>query len=135
MTMIGLPCLAVGFLMNLVAILFVLSALALIFIILLQRGKGGGLTAALGGGMASGLLGSKTGDVLTWVTISLVGVFLFLSVLMARFYRPTTAEYGTTPRPVTRQSAPVAGADQNAAAPAPAASTPATVPGPNTPAQ
>jgi preprotein translocase subunit SecG len=127
MTMIGLPCLAAGFLMSLIAILFVLSALALIFIILLQRGKGGGLTAALGGGMASGLLGAKTGDVLTWVTISLVGVFLFLAVLMAKYYRPTTGQYGTTPQPATRQTSPVAPADQNAA--------PASIPGPNAPTQ
>ena len=133
MTMIGLPCLAAGFLMSLIAILFVLSALALIFIILLQRGKGGGLTAALGGGMASGLLGAKTGDVLTWVTISLVAVFLFLAVLMAKYYRPTTSQYGTTQRTDTKQTMPAAEADQNAAAPA--ASTPATVPGPNAPAQ
>ena len=127
MTMIGLPCLAAGFMMSLVAILFVLSALALIFIILLQRGKGGGLTAALGGGMASGLLGAKTGDVLTWVTISLVGVFLFLAILMAKYYRPTTSRYGATPQAATRQTAPLAGADQNAA--------PASIPGPNAPTQ
>ena len=125
MTMIGLPCLAAGFLMSLIAILFVLSALALIFIILLQRGKGGGLTAALGGGMASGLLGSKTGDVLTWVTISLVGIFLFLAVLMAKYYKPTTSQYGTTPQPSTRQTAPAAPADQN--------TVPISIPGPNAP--
>ncbi len=38
--------------------------------------------------MASGILGSKTGDFLTWVTIVLVGVFLTLAVVMAKFYRP-----------------------------------------------
>ena len=107
---------------------------ALIFIILLQRGKGGGLSAALGGGMASGLLGSKTGDVLTWVTIVLVGVFLVLGIVMAKYYKPTTGEYGTPSGPVTStsQSAPAVPTDQNAAQ---ATSTPATVPGPNAPIQ
>ena len=105
MTMIGLPCLAASFVMNVVAVVFVLSAVSLVFIVLLQKGRGGGLSAALGGGMASGILGAKTGDVLTWVTIGLVGVFLFLSVLMAKYYRPTTQQFGATP-PSATQSQP-----------------------------
>lgn len=125
MTMMGSPCLAVGFMLNLMAVVFVLVALALIFIILLQRGKGGGLSAALGGGMASGLLGSKTGDVLTWVTIVLVGVFLFLGVLMAKYYKPTTGQFGTAQETAARQTAPAAPAEQDAGAP--------PVPGPNAP--
>jgi preprotein translocase subunit SecG len=44
--------------------------------------------------MASGILGSKTGDFLTWVTIVLVGVFLTLAVVMAKFYRPDVSEFG-----------------------------------------
>ena len=88
------PILAVGILMKMVGVLFVLVSLVLILVILLQKGRGGGLTAAFGGGMAGGLLGSKTGDFLTWVTIVLVGVFLTLAVLMGRFYRPKVGEYG-----------------------------------------
>jgi hypothetical protein len=38
--------------------------------------------------MAGGILGSKTGDFLTWVTIVLAGVFLLLAVVMAKFYKP-----------------------------------------------
>jgi preprotein translocase subunit SecG len=83
------PLLAVGFIMKVVAVLFVICALSLILIILVQKGKGGGLSGAFGGGMASGILGSKTGDFLTWVTIVLVGVFLTLAVVMAKFYRPS----------------------------------------------
>ena len=66
--------------------LFVLCCLTLILIILIQKGRGGGLSAAFGGGAGS-VLGSKTGDFLTWVTIVLVGVFLLLAVVMAKFYR------------------------------------------------
>jgi preprotein translocase subunit SecG len=44
--------------------------------------------------MASGILGSKTGDFLTWVTIVLVGVFLTLAVVMAKFYRPDVSKFG-----------------------------------------
>lgn len=45
--------------------------------------------------MASGILGSKTGDFLTWVTIVLVGIFLSLGVLMAKFYKPSVSDFGT----------------------------------------
>jgi len=80
------PFLAVGFLMTVVAVIWFICALALILIILIQKGRGGGLSAAFGGGMASGILGSKTGDFLTWVTIVLVGIFLTLAVVMAKFW-------------------------------------------------
>jgi len=93
--MIVSPLLAVSFIMKVVAVLFVLCSVVLILIILIQKGRGGGLSAAFGGGMASGILGSKTGDFLTWVTIVLVGIFLSLAVVMARFYRPTVSEFGT----------------------------------------
>jgi preprotein translocase subunit SecG len=80
--------------MKLVAVLFVLVSIVLILVILLQKGRGGGLSGAFGGGMGGGLLGSKTGDFLTWVTIVLVAVFLGLAILMGRFYRPSVGEYG-----------------------------------------
>jgi preprotein translocase subunit SecG len=100
--MMFLPILAVSFIMKIAAFLFVLCSVSLILIILIQKGRGGGLSGAFGGGMASGLLGSKTGDFLTWVTIVLVAIFLSLAVLMAKFYRPTVTEYGAT-EPVRQQ--------------------------------
>ena len=87
--------------MKAVAVIFAICAVSLILIILVQKGKGGGLSGAFGGGMASGILGSKTGDFLTWVTIVLVGVFLTLAVVMAKFYRPSDDfDEGITP-PIT----------------------------------
>jgi len=91
------PLLAVSFIMNVVAVIFLICAVALILIILIQKGRGGGLSAAFGGGMASGILGSKTGDFLTWVTIALVGVFLTLAIVMAKFYKPVISDFGTGP--------------------------------------
>jgi preprotein translocase subunit SecG len=93
-----LPVLAVGILMNLVAILFILVSVILILLVLIQKGRGGGLSAAFGGGMASGLLGSKTGDFLTWATITVVSVFLVLAVLLAKFYKPGIAEFSGSQR-------------------------------------
>jgi len=76
---------------NLVVVLFVLVCVALILIVLLQKGRGGGIGAAFGGGGAGSLLGTKTGDFLTWVTICLVAFFLVLAVLMGKFMKPTVS--------------------------------------------
>ncbi len=94
-----LPILALSFIKNVVAVLFVISCVSLVLIILIQKGRGGGLSGAFGGAMASGILGSKTGDFLTWVTISLVGVFLLLAVVMAKIYKPDEAtDYDINPQ-------------------------------------
>ena len=95
--MTAFPMLAVSFIMSIVAGLFIICSVVLILIILIQKGKGGGLSGVLGGGMASGILGSKTGDFLTWVTITLVSVFLILAIIMAKFYKPAVSDFGTGP--------------------------------------
>jgi preprotein translocase subunit SecG len=87
------PLLAVIFIMKVVAVVFIICSFALILIILVQKGRGGGLGAAFGGGLASGILGSKTGDFLTWVTIVLVGIFLTFAVLMAKYYKPGVSDF------------------------------------------
>ena len=79
-------------LMGFVGIVWSFIAVALIFIILIQKGKGGGLAAAFGGAGGGGLLGTKTGDFLTWVTISLVILFLLLTIVMVKFYKDTGSE-------------------------------------------
>ncbi len=90
MTVLALS--ADSFILKWVAVpLFVICCLALVLIILIQKGRGGGLSSAFGGGGGGGLLGSKTGDFLTWVTIVLVGVFLSLAVFLAKYYRPAPA--------------------------------------------
>jgi len=106
--MISFPILAASFIMNVIAVIFIICSLALILIILIQKGKGGGLGAAFGGGLASGILGSKTGDFLTWVTIGLVSTFLILAIFMAKFYKPAISDFGAGPaqRPAVRQEVP-----------------------------
>lgn len=89
------PFLALSFIMKVLAVLFLLCSVALVLVVLIQKGRGGGLSGAFGGAMASGILGSKTGDFLTWVTIVLVGIFLTLAVVMAKFYKPGVSEFGT----------------------------------------
>jgi preprotein translocase subunit SecG len=106
--------LALSVLGNLVVGLFVLVCLALMLIVLLQKGRGGGVAAAFGGSGASSLLGTKTGAFLTWVPICLVALFLVLAVLMGKFMRPTgvaTPTLGTVGAPT---QAPAAGSEQAA---------------------
>ena len=130
-----LPLLAVGILMNFVAVLFVLVAIVLVLVILIQKGRGGGLSGAFGGGMASGLLGSKTGDFLTWVTIGLVAVFLTLAVVMAKFYRPSVSDFGTeasTPVSQPASTSTEQPSGDTTEQPTPASQTPAAQPQPGT---
>ncbi|MDD5326580.1 MAG: preprotein translocase subunit SecG [Phycisphaerae bacterium] len=101
-----LPMLAVNFFMSFVAVVFVICAVVLMLLILIQKGRGGGLGAAFGGGLASGILGSKTGDFLTWVTIALVGVFLTLAVVMAKYYKPSISDFGANQLQSTQQEEP-----------------------------
>jgi preprotein translocase subunit SecG len=111
--------LALTFLQNLVVFLFVLVCLAIILIVLLQKGRGGGIGAAFGGGGAGSLLGTKTGDFLTWVTICLVAAFLVLAVLMGKFLRPEMPSIATPPIGVpTAQPAEIPAGADDAALPA-----------------
>ncbi len=97
--MIYLPLAAgVPLVMKLLSYLWGLIALLLILIILIQKGKGGGLSAAFGGAGAGGVLGTKTGDFLTWVTIGLVLAFLAIAVLMVKFYKPVMSDDLSTPQ-------------------------------------
>ncbi len=106
------PIAAIPFIMKVVALLWVFIAISLILIILVQKGRGGGIGGAFGGGTAGSLLGTKTGDFLTWVTIGLVVSFLLLAVVMVKFYRPKSSEdlSETGPMaPASQQQAPVGG--------------------------
>ena len=105
--------------MKIVAVLFVITAVVLVLAVLVQKGRGGGLSGAFGGAMASGILGSKTGDFLTWVTIGLVALFLTLAVVLARYYRPTLSDYGGGPtirqrQPIEEPGSGTPGRDSNA---------------------
>lgn len=122
--------LAVTFIMKIFAVLFLLCCVIMILVILIQKGKGGGLSGALAGGMASNLLGTKTGDFLTWVTIGLVSVFLLLAIVMAKFYKPEISDFAGPP--AAQQSAPQEQPKSElpaSAAPAAAEKTDANLPG------
>jgi preprotein translocase subunit SecG len=70
----------VGFLIGLLNILLVISSLFLICLVLIQRGKGGGLAGAFGGPGGSSAFGTKAGDVFTRVTIITAGIWFALAM-------------------------------------------------------
>lgn len=76
-----MTALAIWWLPNLLNVGVILLGLMLIALILLQEGKGGGLTGALGGGMSQTPLGYRAADSLVKVTIGLASVWVFLIVL------------------------------------------------------
>jgi preprotein translocase subunit SecG len=68
-------------------VLFLLS-MFIIVIILLQRGKGGGLTGALGGLGGQSAFGVKAGDVFTRITAVAVLLWIFTCALACFWFRP-----------------------------------------------
>jgi preprotein translocase subunit SecG len=73
------------------AILFVLVCLLMMGVILIQKPRGGGLSGAFGGagGSAQSPFGAKTGDFLTWFTVSCFVLFILLAITLVYSTRPT----------------------------------------------
>lgn len=65
-------------------LILILLGLFLILLVLIQRGKGGGLIGALGGSGGSSPFGSRAGDQFTRLTIYVAAIFLFLTMLQVR---------------------------------------------------
>lgn len=71
-----------NFTFYLVMVLFIIVCLFMVLLVLIQKGRGGGLASAFGGAGANTAFGSKTGDVLTWATSVVFGIFLILAVAL-----------------------------------------------------
>ena len=91
------------------SLLFLLSVF-IIGIILLQRGKGGGLTGALGGLGGQSAFGVKAGDLFTRITAVAVLIWIFICALACRWYLPEKLDIEADPGSSTSMSSP-AGAD------------------------
>jgi preprotein translocase subunit SecG len=64
--------------------LLVLISSFLIMIVLVQRGRGGGLTGALGGAGGQSAFGAKAGDVFTRITMVTAGIWIVLCVITVK---------------------------------------------------
>jgi preprotein translocase subunit SecG len=65
-------------------ILIVLIGLFLMLVVLIQRGKGGGLVGALSGVGGSSPFGSRAGDTFTRITIYVAAIWLLLTMIQVR---------------------------------------------------
>ena len=84
---------------NLLVGVFLVVSIAMILLVLIQRPQGGGLSGAFGAGGGGGgagqtAFGTKTGDVLTFATITIFILFLVFAIILNFATRPQTAPAG-----------------------------------------
>jgi preprotein translocase subunit SecG len=141
-------------LINLFLVVFVLVALLMVLVILMQRPKSEGLGAAFGGAVTENIFGAQTTNVLVKFTTWLAGIFFALtfglSILYAhrgtggdsafrRELMKQQAAPATSPAPGTTQpspvsspaSSPIQAAPTSSQAPAPSLASPAASTTPN----
>jgi preprotein translocase subunit SecG len=74
----------VTFWAHLLNFLIVGLALFLMLIVLIQRGKGGGLSGAFGGAGGSSPFGSRAGDAFTRITITIAAIWVLLIMIQVK---------------------------------------------------
>jgi preprotein translocase subunit SecG len=91
--------------------LVILSSIFMICLILIQRGKGGGLAGAFGGMGGSSAFGTKAGDVFTRVTmVTAVIWMLMLMILVVLYNRGGDSAWGdSAPVQVSKEVPPTPG--------------------------
>jgi preprotein translocase subunit SecG len=136
--------------------MLVLTSLFLILLVLVQRGRGGGLAGALGGMGGQSAFGTKAGDLFTRITVGVAAFWIVLCILatnlLSRQQSLLSSELGgaapqatapmTPTQPMTTPQPPAGGgeagtpsADQSLSLPVtPAATEPAAETAPATPA-
>jgi preprotein translocase subunit SecG len=73
-------------------ILIVLIGAFLMLVVLIQRGKGGGLAGAFGGAGGSSAFGTRAGDTFTRITIGVAAVWALLLMIHAKIVQYDNAE-------------------------------------------
>ena len=93
-------------------LLLFFTALFLILLILIQRGKGGGLAGAFGGMGGQSAFGTKAGDTFTKITIGVATVWIFLCIVGVKYLGtpesklPTSGQGGGVPAAGAADTAP-----------------------------
>jgi preprotein translocase subunit SecG len=107
-----------------------LTSLFLIFLVLIQRGRGGGLAGAFGGAGGQSAFGTKAGDVFTKITVGVAAFWIVLCVLsvniLGRQQSLLSGSLGSAAPEAVGPSAGAAPGSQPAAETAPAETKPAS---------
>lgn len=118
-------------------LLLSLTAVFMILLVLIQRGRGGGLAGAFGGMGGQSAFGAKAGDTFTRITIGVAAFWIVLCVLALGYF-----QWGQRSRLDVGGTAPSQGpsllpaqSDDNSAAPSPPPSTSGTAPSADLPSQ
>lgn len=74
----------ISFLTMLLNVIFLLGSLFLILLVLIQRGRGGGLAGMLGGVGGSSAFGSRAGDTFTRVTVGVMVGWIVLAMVLVK---------------------------------------------------
>jgi preprotein translocase subunit SecG len=74
----------------------IVTSIFLILLVLVQRGRGGGLAGALGGMGGSSALGTKAGDTFTRITIGAVIFWIVLCCATMLLLRRAPDQFGTS---------------------------------------
>ena len=64
--------------------MLLLTAIFLIVLVLIQRGKGGGLAGAFGGMGGQSAFGTKAGDLFTRITMVVAGIWIVLCIVAVK---------------------------------------------------
>ena len=79
---------------NVLNFIIVGLALVLMLIVLIQKGKGGGLSGAFGGAGGSSAFGSRAGDAFTRITITIAAIWVLLIMIQVKVIKPSDKEGG-----------------------------------------
>ena len=75
-----------GFVTGLLGILLFLTAVFLIVLVLIQRGKGGGLAGAFGGMGGQSAFGTKAGDLFTRITVGVAAFWIIFCIICVKVF-------------------------------------------------
>ncbi len=74
-----------------------LLGIFLILLVLIQRGKGGGLAGAFGGAGGSSAFGSRAGDTFTRITIGVAAAWILMLMIQVKIVQGTAHTGGEAP--------------------------------------
>ncbi len=96
-------------------VLLALVGIFLILLVLVQRGRGGGLAGALGGMGGSSAFGARAGDVFTRITVVVAAVWIVLCIAAAKFATTSAGSRLNTSNSPPASSGPLLPGQENSA--------------------